>query len=49
MGLATREPVILVVALALFAAELPLAVLTERRHLSSRAQRRSIGAAVPEA
>ncbi len=49
MGLATREPVILAVALVLFAAELPLAVLTERRHLSSRAQRRSVGAAVPEA
>jgi uncharacterized membrane protein len=32
MGLATEEPVILLVALAMLAAELPLALLTERRH-----------------
>ena len=35
MGLASSEPVILAVALALLAAELPLAWLTERRHASS--------------
>ena len=37
MGLATSEPIILAVALAMLAAELPLAWLTERRH-ASRAQ-----------
>jgi hypothetical protein len=35
MGLASSEPVILAVALALLAAELPLAWLTERRHASA--------------
>jgi hypothetical protein len=32
MGLASTEPMILVIALLLLAAELPLAVLTRRRH-----------------
>ena len=37
MGLATEEPVILLVALVMLALELPLALLTERRHHASAA------------
>ncbi len=49
MGLATREPMILAVALVLLVAELPLAWLTERRHANRVPRPRAIEAAIPEA
>jgi len=49
MGLASSEPIILAVALALLAAELPLAWLTERRHASSARAESHLKGAVWEA
>jgi len=48
MGLAASEPVILAVALAILAAELPLAWLTERRHASAAPRVPHLGSAVTE-
>jgi len=48
IGLASTEPIILAVALALLAAELPLAWLTERRHASRTQPVRQLEGAVPE-
>ncbi len=48
LGLATEEPILLLVALAMLAAELPLALLTERRHVAATAPAgRSLEAAAP--
>jgi hypothetical protein len=49
LGLAQREPMLLVISLTLLAAEAPLAWITERRHASAVPRRRPIGEAVPEA
>ncbi len=49
LGLAQSEPILLVISLALLAAEVPLALLTERRHASAVPGRPPIREAVPEA
>jgi hypothetical protein len=48
IGLASTEPVILAVALALLAAELPLALLTQRRHVAAGRPVPRFEGAVPE-
>ncbi|HEX5039286.1 MAG TPA: carotenoid biosynthesis protein [Candidatus Limnocylindria bacterium] len=49
LGLATREPILLVTALVFLALEAPLAWLTERRHAGQVVMRRDyFGRAVPE-
>ncbi len=48
LGLAQTAPMLLVISLSLLAAEVPLAILTERRHALSEPARPAIGAALPE-
>lgn len=49
MGLAVSEPILLVAALVMLLAEVPLAILTERRHVERAPERGSIADAVPQA
>jgi hypothetical protein len=49
LGLARTQPMLLVISLTLLAAEVPLALLTERRHATASARRPVIGEALPEA
>ena len=49
MGLASREPMILVISLVLLAAELPLAWLTERRHATAKSPVPHLERPIPEA
>jgi hypothetical protein len=50
LGLATRAPMLLVAALTFLALEVPLAWLTERRHVGREgARRKELGPVVPEA
>ena len=48
LGLAQTAPMLLVISLTLLAAEVPLAILTERRHAGSQPARAPIGTAIPE-
>jgi hypothetical protein len=48
LGLAETEPMLLVISLTLLAAEVPLAMLTERRHAIAGTARPVIGPALPE-
>lgn len=48
LGLAQTAPMLLVISLTLLAAEVPLAILTERRHAGSQPARAAIGTAIPE-
>jgi hypothetical protein len=49
LGLAQTEPILLVISLTLLAAEVPLALLTERRHATAVPHRRPIREVLPEA
>jgi hypothetical protein len=48
LGLAQTAPMLLVISLTLLAAEVPLAILTERRHAGSQPARAPIRTAIPE-
>jgi hypothetical protein len=48
LGLAQREPMLLVISLTLLSAEAPLALLTERRHATAVPRRPPIREALPE-
>jgi hypothetical protein len=48
LGLAQSAPMLLVISLTLLAAEVPLAILTERRHASVAPARAAIRGALPE-
>ena len=49
LGLARTEPILLVVSLVMLAAEVPLALLTERRHATASPRLPPIAEALPEA
>jgi hypothetical protein len=49
LGLAQTEPILLVISLVMIAAEVPLALLTERRHASAVPHRPPIREVIPEA
>jgi hypothetical protein len=48
LGLAQTQPILLVISLTLLAAEVPLALLTERRHATAGSRRPTLGEALPE-
>jgi len=49
LGLAQTAPILLVISLVMLAAEVPLALLTERRHATAVPRRPPIGEPLPEA
>ena len=49
LGLAQTEPILLLISLVMIAAEVPLALLTERRHATAVPHRPPIREVLPEA